>query len=67
MANSWMTTEEAADELGTTRPMVHKLLKSGSLLVAGRAGRTVLVDDASVQRHKNRRALTGRNWTACTA
>ncbi|MFQ4149763.1 helix-turn-helix domain-containing protein [Arthrobacter sp. LAPM80] len=62
-----MTTEEAAQELAATRAMVHKLLKNGSLLVAGRAGRSILIDSASVQRYKNRRTLKGRSWNAATA
>lgn len=67
MVQSWMTTGEAAEELAATRAMVHKLLKSGTLLVAGRAGRSILVDSASVQRYKNRRPLKGRSWNAATA
>ncbi len=67
MVQSWMTTEEAAEELAATRAMVHKLLKSGGLLVAGRAGRSILIDSASVQRYKNRRTLKGRSWNAATA
>lgn len=62
-----MTTVEAAEELEATRAMVHKLLKNGSLLVAGRAGRSILIDSASVQRYKNRRTLMGRSWNAATA
>ena len=67
MVRSWMTTAEAAEELAATRAMVHKLLKSGGLLVAGRAGRSILIDSASVQRYKNRRTLKGRSWNAATA
>ena len=67
MVQSWMTTGEAAEELAATRAMVHKLLKSGGLLVAGRAGRSILIDSASVQRYKNRRTLKGRSWNAATA
>ena len=67
MVQSWMTTEEAAEELAATRAMVHKLLKSGGLLVAGRAGRSILIDSASIQRYKNRRTLKGRSWNAATA
>lgn len=62
-----MTTVEAAEELKATRAMVHKLLKNGSLLVAGRAGRSILIDSASVERYKNRRPLKGRSWNAATA
>lgn len=58
---------EAAEELKATRAMVHKLLKNGSLLVAGRAGRSILIDSASVERYKNRRPLKGRSWNAATA
>lgn len=67
MSQSWMTTLEAAEELETTRAMVHKLLNNGSLLAAGRAGRLILIDSASVQRYRNRRSLMGRRWNAETA
>lgn len=67
MVQAWMTTVEAAEELEATRATVHKLLNNGSLLVAGRAGRSVLIDSASVHRFKNRRTLMGRRWTAATA
>jgi excisionase family DNA binding protein len=67
MVQTWVTTEEAAEELEATRSMVHKLLNNGSLLVAGRAGRSILIDSASVQRYKNRRPMRGRSWNAATA
>ncbi|MGG5173388.1 helix-turn-helix domain-containing protein [Pseudarthrobacter sp. J1738] len=67
MVEDWMTTEEAGELLGVTRPMVRKLLKDGTLLPAGTAGRALLVDRASVLRHSNRRKLSGRSWNAETA
>ncbi|MHA7269519.1 helix-turn-helix domain-containing protein [Arthrobacter sp. HLT1-20] len=67
MFQTWMTTVEAAEELDATLAMVHKLLNNGSLLVAGRAGRSILIDSASIQRYKNRRTLMGRSWNATTA
>lgn len=67
MVQTWMTTAEAAEELEATRAMVHKLLNTGKLLVAGRAGRSILIDSASVQRYKNRRTLRGRSWNPATA
>lgn len=67
MLQSWMTTAEAAEELKATRPMVHKLLKKGTLLVAGHAGCSILIDSASVQRYKSRSTMKGRSWNAATA
>lgn len=55
---------EAAKELEVSRAMVQKLLNNGSLLAAGRAGRSILVDAASIQRYKNRCKLKGRIWNA---
>lgn len=64
MVQAWMTTAEAAEELEVSRAMVHKLLNNGSLFVAGRTGRSVLIDAASIQRYKNRRSLNdvARTW-----
>ncbi|MFF5794686.1 helix-turn-helix domain-containing protein [Paeniglutamicibacter sp. NPDC012692] len=67
MATTWMTTAEAGEELGVTRSMVRKLLGSGTLLSAGRAGRNLLIDRESVRRYKNRGSVLGRKWSEKTA
>ncbi|PYI64379.1 DNA-binding protein [Arthrobacter livingstonensis] len=67
MTSDWMTTEEAGRELGITRAMVRKLLGTGALLSAGKAGRSHLVDRSSVLRYKNRRPRTGRSWAEKTS
>lgn len=62
-----LTVAQVVDKLGITRASVHDLLDSGQLLVAGKAGRTLLIDRSSVERLAAAGTRRGRAWTARTA
>lgn len=62
-----MTTREAGERLGITQVSIRQLIKSGRLTVAGKAGRTILLDRASVERLASAGTRQGRPWTAKTA
>ena len=62
-----VTTGEAARVLGVTDVAVRKMLKSGRLTGAGKAGRTILVDPASLKRTLNAGKHVGRLWAPKTA
>ncbi|WP_083411449.1 helix-turn-helix domain-containing protein [Arthrobacter sp. UCD-GKA] len=52
MPSRWrfVTTREAADRLGISNVAVRKMLRTGRFTGAGTAGRTLLIDPASLQR-----------------
>ncbi|MFD0046981.1 helix-turn-helix domain-containing protein [Pseudarthrobacter scleromae] len=62
-----LSTAEVAKRLGITQVSVRQLLDSGQLSVAGRVGRSILVDRASVERLAAAGTRRGRAWTARTA
>ena len=62
-----VTTTQAADRLGVTPEAVRKMLNNGRLTAAGRAGRTLLVDPASLQRVQRGGKHAGRLWAPATA
>ncbi|GAA4376079.1 helix-turn-helix domain-containing protein [Paeniglutamicibacter cryotolerans] len=62
-----VTTREAADRLGISDVAVRKMLRSGRLTGAGTAGRTLLIDPASLQRVVDSGKHTGRLWSPRTA
>lgn len=68
MASSrYMTTAEAAQTLGTDVKTVRGWVNSGRLPLAGRAGRTFLLDPTSVQRIARYSRHRGRSWAPGTA
>ncbi|MFJ4226377.1 helix-turn-helix domain-containing protein [Paenarthrobacter nicotinovorans] len=62
-----LSTAEAAERLGITQVSVRQLVESGQLAVAGRVGRSILLDPASVERLSAVGTRRGRAWTAKTA
>jgi excisionase family DNA binding protein len=60
---STLTTGEAAKRLGVTQVAVRKLIGTGQLIHAGTAGRTILVDTASVDQLARVGTRHGRPWT----
>ncbi|HJX78119.1 DNA-binding protein [Glutamicibacter sp.] len=62
-----MTTREAAEILEVTPEAVRKMLKNARLEQSGVAGRTILLDAASVHRVKREVKRSGRLWTEQTA
>lgn len=68
MATSrYMTTAEAAWTLGTDVKTVRGWVDSGQLPLAGRAGRTFLLEPTSVQRMAGYSRHRGRSWAPGTA
>lgn len=62
-----VTTREAADRLGISDVAVRKMLRTGRLIGAGTAGRTLLIDPASLQRVVDAGQRAGRLWSPKTA
>ncbi|MFE4542229.1 helix-turn-helix domain-containing protein [Arthrobacter sp. NPDC056727] len=62
-----VTTREAAERLGVSDVAVRKMLTTGRLTGAGRAGRTLLIDPASLQRAVDAGRHAGRLWSPKTA
>lgn len=62
-----VTTREAADRLGISDVAVRKMLRTGRLIGAGTAGRTLLIDPASLQRVADAGKHAGRLWSPKTA
>ncbi|WP_427019370.1 helix-turn-helix domain-containing protein (plasmid) [Pseudarthrobacter sp. P1] len=62
-----MTTLQASERLGITQVSVRQLVHNGQLSTAGTAGRTILLDRASVERLAAAGTRRGRAWTAKTA
>lgn len=62
-----MTTHQAAEILEISVGAVRKLLGAGELTSSGSMGKTILIDQASVERLRNRGTQAGRPWHAATA
>ena len=65
--NRYMTTTEAAKALGTDVKTVREWVNSGRLPLAGRAGRSFLIDTTSVKRLSVYARHPGRAWEPKTA
>ena len=61
-----MTSAEAAQQLGIGVRQVERMVASGELSYAGSVGRALLIDAASVHRHRERGAAKGRPWSTDT-
>jgi excisionase family DNA binding protein len=61
-----MTSAEAAQQLGIGVRQVERMVASGQLVCVGSVGRALLVDAASVHRHRERGAAKGRPWSTDT-
>lgn len=59
-----LSTAEVAERLGITQVSVRQLIASGQLTMAGRVGRSILLDRASVERLAAAGTRRGRAWTA---
>lgn len=62
-----MTVAEAAERLGRSKMSIHRLLASGQLTAAGKAGKSVLIERSSVERLASTGTRHGRAWTSKTA
>lgn len=62
-----ITTRDAAARLGITQVSIRQLIRNGQLTAVGTAGRTILLDRASVERLAAAGTRRGRAWTARTA
>lgn len=62
-----LSTADVAERLGITQVSVRQLVESGQLTVAGRVGRSILLDRASVERLAAAGTRRGRAWTVKTA
>jgi excisionase family DNA binding protein len=58
-----VTTREAANRLGISDVAVRKMLRTGRLTGVGTAGRTLLIDPASLQRVVDSGRHIGRLWS----
>ena len=64
---STVTTSQAAAKLKVSPEAVRKMVRTGRLMSAGHAGRTLLIDQASLQRVALGGRHTGRLWAPRTA
>jgi excisionase family DNA binding protein len=62
-----MTSTDASRVLGVSVRQVQRLVDAGWLTSAGRVGRSILIDAASVHEVANRGAQPGRPWNQATA
>lgn len=62
-----MTVHEASVLLGVSRQETRRLARAGDLLIAGRVGRAMLLDAASVHRIAAQSRIRGRLWEPRTA